>query len=154
MADLLIRPSLKQIRVAYAAVFVLLAASVAVYYATALQERVGLGVALLPGLLLLWPIKRHLTRQFTRMTVSGGTLRYESGIISRTKRLIQVAKVQDVRVDQTLTQRLLDVGRLSIETAGETSQLAITNVDSPDHVAEDILRVAHAGAEEPKGKSL
>jgi uncharacterized membrane protein YdbT with pleckstrin-like domain len=51
-------------------------------------------------------------------------------------------KVQDVTVHQTLGQRLLGLGDLTIETAGETSRLTIREISSPREVAERILDLA------------
>jgi membrane protein YdbS with pleckstrin-like domain len=152
MEDIVIRPSLKLIWVAYAAVSLLVLASI-VLYSMDLFGAVHWGVSLVPALLLLWPMKRHIQSRFTRLIISGDKLCYETGVLARAKRLIQITKVQDVRVDQTLTQRMLGMGNLSLETAGETSRLVMNNVDSPDRVAEDILRIAHANAEGSSGRS-
>jgi uncharacterized membrane protein YdbT with pleckstrin-like domain len=100
----------------------------------------------LPPLLLLWPAVRALERRFTCITVSGDRLRYETGIASKSTRTIQLSKVQDVRVDQGLMQRMFNVGNLSIETAGETSRLSIANVDSPQALADELLNRAHQGS--------
>jgi hypothetical protein len=43
-------------------------------------------------------------------------------------------------------QRLLSVGDISIETAGETSRLTIQNVDNPQQMADDIMNLSHHGA--------
>ncbi len=86
------------------------------------------------------------------MTISGDKLRYETGILSRSKRNIQLTKVQDVRVDQTLGQRMLHTGNLSVETAGETSLLTVRNVDDPDLLAEELSRAAHGEGVEGKSK--
>src|SRR5262245_3615390 len=85
---------------------------------------------LAPLLILLWPAMRAMERQFTRAVVSGDRLRYESGITSKSTRTIQLTKVQDVRVDQGMMQRIFNIGNISIETAGETSRLTIPNVDN------------------------
>jgi putative membrane protein len=82
---------------------------------------------------------RALHRQLTTMTIVGDRLRYESGLLSKSTRTIQLPKVQDVRVDQRLAQRLFGVGNLSIETAGEASRLTITDVDNPQVLADTIL---------------
>jgi uncharacterized membrane protein YdbT with pleckstrin-like domain len=138
--------------VAYAAIFLLVVAS-AVLYSRDVYGAVHWGVSLWPAVLLLWPLKRHMQSRFTRLILTGDKLCYETGMLSRSKRLIQITKVQDVRVDQTLTQRMLGMGNLSLETAGETSRLVMRNVDSPDHVAESILHIAHANAEASGGRS-
>lgn len=152
MEDIVIRPSLKLIWAAYTAIALLVVASVALY-SMGLYGNVHWGVALLPAILLLWPMKRHFQNRFTRLILSGDKLCYETGVLARSKRLIQITKVQDVRMDQTLTQRMLGIGNLSLETAGETSRLVLRNVDSPDHAAETILRIAHANAEGSGGRS-
>jgi uncharacterized membrane protein YdbT with pleckstrin-like domain len=54
--------------------------------------------------------------------------------------------VQDVRVEQRLSQRIFNVGNLSIETAGEASRLTLLRVDDPHKLAEEILNRAQAGA--------
>jgi uncharacterized membrane protein YdbT with pleckstrin-like domain len=66
-------------------------------------------------------------------------LRYEEGLLSKTTRNIQLSKIQDVRVDQSLGQRMLGVGDISIETSGESSRLEVDNIDSPQGVAEEII---------------
>ena len=61
----------------------------------------------------------------------------------RTTRNISLPKVQDVRVDQTVKQRIFGVGNISIETAGEASRLVIRNLDRPNQVADEILAASH-----------
>jgi len=97
---------------------------------------------ILPLLLLVWPLLRAAERRFTRVTVAGDRLRYETGFLSKSTRTIQLSKVQDVRVDQGLAQRMFHVGNLSIETAGETSRLTIDNVDAPQELADELLNRA------------
>lgn len=142
-AQLVIRPSMKLVRAGYTAVFVLLFLAVLAYTNSPDMQKLTAWVLAIPALLLLWPMKYHLRCRYTHMTLAGDKLRYETGIFSRSKRVIQLSKVQDVRVDQTVTQRLLRTGNISLETAGETSLLSIRNVDSPDAVTSQILRAAH-----------
>ena len=95
-----------------------------------------------PILLLIWTLWRQVKLRFTSLTVAGKKLRYETGMLSRSSRTMELAKVQDVRVDQTFFQRLLGLGNLTIESAGETGRLTINNIDRPDAVGEYILEVA------------
>jgi len=87
---------------------------------------------------LLWPIKRHLYRQSIKLTMAGDKLRYETGVVSKSMRIIQLPKVQDVRVLQSFGQRIFGVGDISIETAGENSRLVVHNLDRPRELAEQI----------------
>jgi uncharacterized membrane protein YdbT with pleckstrin-like domain len=98
-----------------------------------------------PVVILLWPAMRSLERRFTKATISGDRLRYETGMTSKSTRTIQLSKVQDVRVDQGVMQRVFNIGDISIETAGETSRLSIPNVDNAQALADDILNRAHRG---------
>jgi uncharacterized membrane protein YdbT with pleckstrin-like domain len=96
-------------------------------------------VMALPPLLMLWPAERFFRRQYTKATITGDRLRYDVGIASRSSRNIQLSKIQDVRVDQRVTQRLFGVGNLHIETAGESSRLTLLNVDKPQELADEIM---------------
>jgi uncharacterized membrane protein YdbT with pleckstrin-like domain len=147
--QVVIRPSMKLVRAGYTAVFAILFVCVLAYTNWA-NPRVGPWVLLFPALLLLWPLKHHLECRYTHMTLAGDKLRYETGIMSRSKRVIQLTKVQDVRTDQTLSQRMLGTGDVSVETAGETSLLTIRNVDGPDRITDAILRAAHPETGERK----
>jgi membrane protein YdbS with pleckstrin-like domain len=146
VSEIVIRPSMKLIRVAYTLVFAVVFVCVLVYANSSAVDSVPAWVAFLPALLFLLPIQCHIRNRFTLMALAGDKLRYETGILSRSKRVIQLTKVQDVRVEQTLVQRMLRIGNLSVETAGETSLLTMRDVDEPDAVTEEILRAAHGDA--------
>ena len=142
MPDTIIRPSIKLIKLTYW-LAILLAAVVLAYSYVDSAPRGIVWLLLLPALILVWAAGVHIARQFTKLTVTGDRLRYESGILSKSTRTMELAKVQDVRVDQSLGQRMLNLGNLSIETAGETSRMTIGNIDRPNEVAERILEAAH-----------
>src|SRR6185503_11948705 len=79
----------------------------------------GWWVMLPPVLVFIWPAARALRWRFTKATISGDRLRYETGFMSKSTRTIQLTKVQDVKVDQRMMQRIFNIGDISIETAGE-----------------------------------
>ena len=103
-------------------------------------------------LVLLWPIKRHLQRQTVKLTIAGDKLRYETGLTSKSMRIIQLPKVQDVRVLQSFWQRIFGVGDISIETAGENSRLVVENLDRPRELAEQITDASTHSS--PEGLAL
>ena len=148
MPDIVIRPSMKFIKAGYIAVAIL---AVAAFIARQLWYADSPAWApALVALLFLWPAKRHVTRMYSKLTISGDRLHYETGMLSRATRTIQLSKVQDVRVDQTLGQRLMGVGKISIETAGETSRLIVENLDHPQQVADELInRSQHHAAGAP-----
>jgi uncharacterized membrane protein YdbT with pleckstrin-like domain len=139
VTDFVVRPSIKFVRFGYVAVFVL----IGIALAAASNYEAPLWLAAVAALLLLWPAQRHLHLHFTKMTVTGDRLRYECGLLSKTTRTIQLSKVQDIRVDQSLGQRLAGVGNVSIETAGETSRLVVAGIDDPQGVADRLIEASH-----------
>src|SRR5579864_1816001 len=94
---------------------------------------------MLPPLILLWPLGRWIRRQSNTAVMTPDRIRYETGMLAKSTRTIQLNKVQDVRVDQRPMQRIFKVGNLSIETAGEASRLTLPNVDNPQALADEIL---------------
>jgi uncharacterized membrane protein YdbT with pleckstrin-like domain len=76
------------------------------------------------------------------MIITGDKVQYEVGLLSKTTRNIQLSKIQDVRVDQSLGQRMLSVGDIALETSGETSRLEMDNIDRPQSIADEIIAAA------------
>ena len=145
MPDIIIRPTAKFLKAGtIAAAIVFLGLEVA-YLSLWEGQFPHHWVTILPPLILLWPAARWVRRQATRTVVTGDRLRYETGLASKTTRTIQLAKVQDVRVQQRLAQRVFNVGDLSIETAGEASRLTLVNVDDPHKLADEIMNRAQTG---------
>ena len=71
---------------------------------------VGLASAVIAGRVLAW--------QRFRFSFDGDVVRVESGVLQRSHRSVDVARVQQVEIDRPLVQRLLGVATLRIETAG------------------------------------
>jgi uncharacterized membrane protein YdbT with pleckstrin-like domain len=138
MPDIVIRPSLKFIKAGYLVTFLVIGAAIFVHYRYLADQCPTPWLPIASLLLLLWPIKRHLRRQTVKLTIAGEKLRYETGFASKSTRIIQLPKVQDVRVVQSLWQRMLGVGDIAIETAGESSRLVVENLDQPQPLAEQI----------------
>ena len=140
MNELKVRPSAKLLIPFYLAA-IALSVLVEIYRREADPTLVYLHA--IPAFLVLWTLLRHIGLNYTTLTVGGGKLRYQSGVMSRSTRTMEIKKVQDVRVDQTLGQRMLGMGDISIETAGDSSRLTMKSIDRPHTVAEQILDAAH-----------
>jgi uncharacterized membrane protein YdbT with pleckstrin-like domain len=154
MEDTVIRPTMKFIKLGYVLVLLLIVACAVLFFTMIPPDnewRDRPWILAIPALLLIWPLRRHIAQRFTKATIAGDKLRYEVGALSKSTRNISLPKVQDARVDQTVTQRMFGVGNLSIETAGESSRLIIRNVDRPQQVAEEILAASHTP---PGGQTL
>lgn len=154
MAGRVIRPSMKQIKVGYLLAVMVVVAAVVIHakYLSPQDQPPWLPAVSL--LVLLLPIRRHIKRQAIKVTIDGDKLRYEAGLLSKTTRNIQLSKVQDVRVDQSIGQRMLGVGDISIETSGETSRLTVDNIDDPQAVADEIIAASqeHGSTQQTGGR--
>ncbi|MCW5980748.1 MAG: PH domain-containing protein [Bryobacteraceae bacterium] len=141
-----VRPTTKLIRACYL-LAVLMAIGVLVVgrrYDLAAETQYAL--LALPAILLAGALWRHFSRRFVKLTVADGRLRYQSGILNRTIRTLELSRIQDVRCDQTITERLLGIGDITIETAGEFGRLHVEDIDAPQRVAEQILDLSRGGA--------
>jgi uncharacterized membrane protein YdbT with pleckstrin-like domain len=136
MSDVVVRPTLKFINAAYIAVIVLILAAFILkhYY----EPKWPLWLPLVLAVLLLWVFSRHLHRMARKLTIGAERLVYEEGLLGKSTRTIPLAKVQDVRVDQSLIDRLFGVGSVSMETAGGSSRLTMRPIDRPHQVADEI----------------
>lgn len=146
MEELVIRPSMKFIKLGYLAVIVLVIAGAIAqnhWQESLPPELPSWAIPAVLALFLLSPVSRHIRQRFTKMTMLGDKLRYETGMLSKATRTIQLSKVQDVTVRQSLSQRMAGVGDLAIETAGETSRLTFPNIDGPQAVADQIIDESH-----------
>ena len=145
MPDLTIQPTAKFLKagtILAALVFIALE----VLYLVQWRDQAPNWVMIFPPLILLWPLARWIKRSMRKATITGDRLRYETGFTSKSTRTIQLTKVQDVRVDQGLMQRMFSVGNISIETAGEASRLTLFHIDNPQGLADEILNRAHNNA--------
>ena len=145
MNDLIIRPTAKFLKagaICTALVFVAVEIVYLVYWRS--HEDLSF-VPLIAPLLFLWPGIRWLRRRSTQTIVSGDRLRYETGLATKSTRTIQLSKLQDVRVDQGLWQRIFNIGDISMETSGETSRLTIPNVDRPQTIADELMNRSQLG---------
>src|SRR6185437_16569764 len=131
-----LRPSLKFVKLSY--VFCLiLAVGLGVYIlADPKHPDESVWGFLLPVILALFTLIRHIQRRMVKITVLGDRLRYESGLFSKSTRTIELAKVQDIRVDRSIWQRIAGIGDLSIETAGSSSHIEIDSIDRPQEAAD------------------
>jgi len=144
-----LRPSLKFVRLAYILALVLAVAVVVYWLSQKGSEKTPivpqpLWVLVVPGIIFVLAVVRHSQKRLIKLTILGDRLRYEAGLLSKSTRTIELAKVQDVRVDQSLGQRMVNIGNLSLETAGGSSRIVIQSIDRPQDAADHILELARA----------
>ncbi|HEY7334791.1 MAG TPA: PH domain-containing protein [Bryobacteraceae bacterium] len=145
-----LRQSLKAIKLGYTLCLLLELAIVVYWIAAKPPAEIPVWAPMLvPVVLAFFVAVRHIRRRMTIITVSVDKLRYESGLFSKTTRTVELMKVQDVRVDQTLAQRMFNIGDISLETAGGSSRIVMTSIDDPQTAADHILKMAQRAAANP-----
>ncbi len=136
-----VRPSVKFVLAGYFAVGVLLGAALLLHFAILADKGQPPWLPLAVALLFLWPVQRSIRRLSTKLTITQDKLYYETGLLSRATRIVQIPKIQDVRVNQSIGQRMLNIGDLLIETAGESSRLTLHNIDGARALADRIIEL-------------
>lgn len=144
MNEVLIRPTVKFVR---AGAIAILFVAVVAWGAWSSVPDTPVWIPVAATALLLWPIFKWIPNRMNVTTLTPDRLRSESGILSKSTRTLMLARVQDVGVTQRLGQRLAGVGDIWIETAGAASRVVLSNIDSPQRVADMLLDAAQkAGA--------
>jgi uncharacterized membrane protein YdbT with pleckstrin-like domain len=139
MADLVIRPSVKGIILWYVLSGLLLVGIVVFLQTRDFEPPELWALIAIPFSIDIWASLKHVRLNARRLTLSQGVLRYEDGLVSKTQRNIILDKIRDVRMDQTLGQRLVGIGNLTVEAVGESGNISLENVDRPREVADAIL---------------
>jgi uncharacterized membrane protein YdbT with pleckstrin-like domain len=140
--ELVIRPSMKLVRALYTLVIILVIVFFFVYNNLEFENKPNWPL-LLPLVLLIWPMRHHLSKRFIVYRITRDAMRREAGLLSRTIETLQLNKVQNVKVDQSLLQRMTDVGTLTISTAADHAPLLMRDIDSPQAVSSRIMQLAN-----------
>ena len=136
MNDIEIRPTLKFVRAGAILIGVIAFLGWMSYLVGPIQTPLP---GILPTLLLVWPLTRWLRIRNTVSVLSADRLRSQDGLLSRSTHTLQLSKIQDVGVHQSLSQRLFGIGDVWIETSGAASRIMLRNIDHPQRVADMIL---------------
>jgi uncharacterized membrane protein YdbT with pleckstrin-like domain len=144
MEEFVVRPSIKLLKTAYGvAIFTIVCLGIAkaMDLLQALAQYWWLAFVP-PVLYLCWIASRHLNLMLSKLVVNDDRVRYEAGLLSKQMHAIDVSKVHDVRVEQSVRQRVLGVGDLTVETAASSSRIHIKDIDDPQKVADRILQLS------------
>jgi|YelNatPaOPRAMG01_1025707.scaffolds.fasta_scaffold150974_2 membrane protein YdbS with pleckstrin-like domain len=149
MDQTVINPSMKLVRVSYGLAFTAVVLCVMYYNNNERLREMPAWIPMLSLLLLIFPMKSHVRRRLTRLIVQPDKLIYESGMFHKMQQVVRLSKVQAVRIDRTIGQRLLGVGTITVDLMGEEKRIRMPCVDQPEYVAKIILDAA--GKDENKG---
>ena len=101
---------------------------------------VALGVMILVGL---------VKRQATRYVITSERLHIRHGIFSKRTQETRIQRVQNVNTEQSLFERIMQVGTVDFDTAGtDDSEFRFVGVASPDEVVRAVDKAQRAAAVE------
>ena len=137
MEDRIFHPSMKAVYAGYLLAIVIAGAVIwAIHeYATAPPP----WLYAVPLVALIPSIRAHIQKMTVTLKFHDDHLTMETGLFSRTRRTVDTAKIQDVTVRQSFGQRLIGVGDLLLEDAGESGGMLMPGIDRPRQIADEII---------------
>lgn len=139
-----IHPSFKPILGWYIVAGVLSAGAL-VLFALVAVPFAAVGVAL-PA--FIWAAAFHIRRNRTHYILTNQNPTIETGILAKEHTHIPLSKIQDVTVKRSLSDRLLGIGLIVVDSAGLTNRIPEIHVDSPVEVSRRILAEVSAYSQE------
>ena len=138
MSDMVVKPSSKPILPYYifAGLIMISGAYLLIEVKPAYYGYVCLGLGVLID---LYAAMKHISLLATKLTIEGENVHVDTGFLTKASRSMPLRKLGDVHVEQTVMQRMLGLGNLSISAAGESTRHTIENIDSPQDVCDKIL---------------
>lgn len=145
MAELLIRPSLRRVKLGFALALIILVGVVFIY--VRYRENLAWWVLLVGLLPFIAPAAGWLDHKRLQIHVGGESLRARLGLFGRETRSIPFARITSVSVERSFMQRLYGVGTVIVEGAGAGERIVAVEIDAPKRVARQISDAAKlAGA--------
>jgi uncharacterized membrane protein YdbT with pleckstrin-like domain len=94
---------------------------------------IGVGVTILAG----W-----IMRFFTQYTITTKRLHIRRGVLSKTESSTNVDRIQNITVTQSPVDRIMKVGTIDFDTAGDASsdRFSFVGVDNPQSLREEIMQ--------------
>ncbi len=108
----------------------------------------GIGFWLLVFAIVL--VAGFIRRFATVYTITSQRLRIKHGIIARQVQQTDIERVQNVNTNQSVIERMLQVGTVDFDTAGTgDSDFKFTGVEDPQEVVAAVDRAQKKGAAQP-----
>ncbi|HEU4387630.1 MAG TPA: PH domain-containing protein [Blastocatellia bacterium] len=85
------------------------------------------------------PMYKHILRLRHVYTLTNHKLEMRYGLIAKTVRNIPLRNVQDVTVTSSISERLLGLGDIVIDSASESGKINLANIHHPERYADQIL---------------
>jgi uncharacterized membrane protein YdbT with pleckstrin-like domain len=106
-----------------------------------LLDGIGLAIGLAVLVIALVLVTGFIRRFATTYTITDQRLRIKRGIISRHVQQTEIARVQNVNSNQSVLERLLQVGTVDFDTAGtDDADFKFAGVEDPEEVVAAVDR--------------
>ena len=117
-------------------------------------DGIGLAVGFAVLVVALVLASGFIRRYATVYTITNQRLRIKHGLVARHVQQTELARVQNVNTDQSILERMLQVGTVDFDTAGtDDADFKFAGVEDPEEV---VVAIDHARreAEQAPGKDL
>ena len=106
------------------------------YYVPRLRTFLSLGVL---ALSLLWLIVVWIRWQATAYTLTDQRIKIESGVFSRSSKIIPIDRIQDCTTKQTIIGRILGYGRVEVDAAGAQGAEVLDHLPRPGQFRDQVF---------------
>lgn len=108
------------------------------------------------GLLVVWSFVPYLMWKNTSYVLTSHRFTISTGVLNKSIDDIPMSKVNTVSADQTLMERMLGCGTLTVESAGEQGQIILRDIPQIQDVRAELFRALDDAADgepsEPGGR--
>ena len=103
----------------------------------------GIGIFAVATLqILIW----WVSARADRLVITDDELIWTHGLLSKEYTEINMSSVRTVRVSQSLLQRIMDAGDITVFTSGDSPELLVRGLPGPNAVRELVKSQPHSGA--------
>lgn len=102
--------------------------------------RTGLIIAAVV-VVLVWAVKPFLDWLTTQYVFTNRRIIVRSGLLSRSGRDMPLSRVNNVTFDKSFVDRILNCGKLTVESAAENGTLVIDNVPNVESIQREVYRL-------------
>lgn len=89
---------------------------------------VGVGIVIL----VVWAIASRTKK----LTITETEVKYETGLLSKSRTELRLDGIRSVRVNQSFFQRLFGTGDVEVYTAGDSPEIVIAGMPDPERIRE------------------
>ncbi len=108
--------------------------------------RVAIGVVVFVAL-MLWSVIPWLRWKTTSYTLTTHRFNISSGVLSKSEDDIPLSKVNSVSSDQTLVERILGCGTLTVESASDKGEINLRDIPRIQTVRAELFRLVEDAAD-------